>query len=248
MSTQTDWTVWQDPDVVARFTDGRRGGIPGTAAQFETMMRLLRQVKHRPLRILDLGCGDGVVTRTILASEPTAAVIAFDGSDAMLARFREKLTDAHESQVTFVRGNFNEDDWIDRLPSGRREFDAIVSAFAIHHSPDDRKQIIYRQLFDLLAPGGVFINIEHVSPATELGDAMWIELLSEHVAAYQSARGEPITPAKVMEQVNASHEQDANILAPVETQLQWLREIGFVNVDCYWKWFELAVLAGFKKT
>ncbi len=247
MNRQTDWTVWQNAEVVARFTDGRRAGIPGTAAQFETMMRLLRHVKHRPLRVLDVGCGDGVLTRTILASEPRATVVAFDGSDAMLARFREKLSVANESQVTFVRGNFNEDDWVDSLPSDRKQFDAIVSGFAIHHSPDDRKRIIYGQLFDLLAPGGVFINLEHVAAATALGDAMWIEIFSEHVAAYQAARGHSIRPADVMQQVNASHEQDANILAPAETQLAWLREIGFVDVDCYWKWFELAVLAGFKQ-
>jgi ubiquinone/menaquinone biosynthesis C-methylase UbiE len=247
MSKPTDWTVWQNPEVVARFTDGRRAGIPGTAAQFETMMRLLRHVKHRPLRVLDLGCGDGVVTRTLLSSFRDATVIAFDGSEAMLARFREKTSDEHASQVKLVRGNFNEDGWVDRLPHDRREFDAIVSAFAIHHSPDDRKRIIYRQLFDLLAPGGIFINIEHVTPDTELGDEMWVELFSEHVAAYQTSHGSPITPAKVMEQVNAANEQDANILAPVETQLQWLRDIGYIDVDCYWKWFELAVLAGFKK-
>jgi ubiquinone/menaquinone biosynthesis C-methylase UbiE len=247
MNSSIDWTVWQNPEVVARFTDGRRAGIPGTAAQFETMMRLLRHVKRRPLRVLDLGCGDGVLTRTLLTSEPRAKVVALDGSDAMLSRFREKLSVDHESQVTFVPGNFNEDCWVDCLPRDSRAFDAIVSGYAIHHSPDDRKRIIYRQVFDLLAPGGVFINIEHVSAATELGEAMWIEIFSEHVAAYQTARGSKITPAEVMEQVNASHEQDANILAPVATQLKWLREIGFVDVDCYWKWFELAVLAGFKK-
>ena len=37
-----------------------------------------------------------------------------------------------------------------------------------------------------------------------------------------------------------------NILAMVESQTAWLRDIGFMHVDCYFKWFELAVFGGQK--
>ena len=41
-------------------------------------------------------------------------------------------------------------------------------------------------------------------------------------------------------------EDPSDRLAEVETQLGWLREIGFEDADCYWKWLELALLVGVK--
>jgi len=39
-------------------------------------------------------------------------------------------------------------------------------------------------------------------------------------------------------------EDRSNQLLDVETQVAWLREIGFAQVDCFWKWRELALFGG----
>jgi tRNA (cmo5U34)-methyltransferase len=100
-------------------------------------------------------------------------------------------------------------------------FDVVVSAFAIHHCSDGRKRELYAEVFERLEPGGVFANLEHVSSPTP-------RLHEEFLAL-----------------VNAA-EDPSNQLLDVETQLRWLREIGFVDVECFWKWRELALLAGVK--
>lgn len=118
-------------------------------------------------------------------------------------------------------------------------FDLVVSSYAIHHLPHDRKRSLYEEVFALLAPGGLFVNVEHVASSTPEVEAFWESRMIRHLAAHL---GKPI--AEVEAQFRERPDAADNILAPVETQLQWLREIGFTHVDCHFRWLELAVFGG----
>jgi tRNA (cmo5U34)-methyltransferase len=43
--------------------------------------------------------------------------------------------------------------------------------------------------------------------------------------------------------VNREHEER---LSSIEVQIDWLKQIGFIDIDCYWKWLQFALLIGFK--
>ncbi len=106
------------------------------------------------------------------------------------------------------------------------KFDAVVSSFAIHHLLHERKRALYAEVYALLNPGGVFCNLDHVASPTP---RMHEEFL--HSIGY-----------------TVETEGRSNKLLDVETQLAWLREIGFGDVDCQWKWRELTLMVGTKSS
>jgi SAM-dependent methyltransferase len=163
-----------------------------------------------PRRVLDLGCGDGYVMAMIGGSG-----VALDFSPHMLEAARARF---HVDDVEVVEHNLNAP-----LPD-LGTFDVVVSAFAIHHCSHDRKRRLYAEIFDVIEPGGMFANLEHVASATP-------KLHDEFLAMIGTGPGE---------------EDPSNQLLDVETQLRWLREIGFVEVETFWKWRELALLAGYR--
>jgi tRNA (cmo5U34)-methyltransferase len=81
-------------------------------------------------------------------------------------------------------------------------------------------------VFDLLQPGGVFANFEHVASPSQR--------LTSRSSRPQASQFE--------------NEDPSDRLLDVESQLDWLRECGFDDVDCYWKWLEMALLLGVKPT
>ena len=233
--------VWQGDALVRTYLQDVRDGIPYGVDQIEVALRVATSLQPTVTNILDLGCGDGIVGSAALQIWPEAKLALVDFSEPMLDAARRRFPEAIE--VAFVHADFGEPDWIERV-SERSPFDLMISAYAIHHQPDDRKRAIYGEIVELLAPGGVFINIEHVQSTTPRISAIWDQLLVERLMQQHPDR-DPV----VVERVYAKRpDRAANRLAPVERQLDWLRDLGLSDVDCYFKVLELAVFGGQKGT
>ncbi len=239
MPARTD-EVWKTSAVASTYLEGVRGAIPLAQEQLDVMLRLLA-AGGRPLRdFLDLGCGDGALAGTIFERFPQARGVLVDFSEPMLDAARTRF--ARQSYaVRCANADYGTASWT-ASAGAFGPFDAIVSGYSIHHQPNSRKREVYREVFGLLAPSGLFLNLEHVASASP-----WVESVHDALFLDQLERHHPgRSRAEVEKTYYARPDKAANILAPVEAQCQWLREIGYTDVDCYLKVFELAVFGGRK--
>ncbi|MGI8404547.1 MAG: class I SAM-dependent methyltransferase [Thermomicrobiales bacterium] len=233
--------VWQRASVVRSFNHGSRQAIPLAAQQLDVVHRVIAIHDLKVERVLDLGSGDGYAVAQIVERHPVDHVVLVDFSKPMLEEARAHFANAPFS-VDFVEGDLRTDGWVDQVTRSG-PFDLVISRYAIHHVSDERKRQIYEQAFAFLRPGGVFLNIEHVASATDTLHEAFERLMVEGIVQQQATSE---TREEVVASFRARQDKDVNILAPVETQLDWLREIGFADVDTVFKLFELAVFAGRK--
>lgn len=193
----------------------------GTAAQ-------LLGLREGPVRrVLDLGAGTGLMSEAVLARYPGAEVVLLDGAEEMIEQARGRLTG---TQASFVVADLREP-----LPEG--PFDAVVSALAIHHLEHAENRDLLGRVVQVLRPGGVYVNAEHVAGATP-----WLE------RSYRRLWRAACTAAGAGEEELASAEgrMEADRSVDAFTQLGWMSEAGFEDCDCFFKQLHFAVLAGWR--
>jgi tRNA (cmo5U34)-methyltransferase len=197
---------WSDPERVDEYLSRE---IPHR--QLAEAM-LLTALPARVERFLDLGTGDGRLIALLRTAHPRAEAVGLDSSQPMLDRAGERLPDGGATEL--------------RLHDLRRPlpaigtFDAIVSGLAIHHLEDERKRDLFADVRALLAPGGVFANLDLVEAAT------------------------PELHERFRREIGRPEDDPADHLASLCDQLEWLRAAGFAAVECHFKWLQLTLVVG----
>ncbi len=159
-----------------------------------------------------------------------------DFSEPMLERASANLA-PFAGRWQIVRGDLGSPHWQAGLPEGR--YDAVVSGLAIHHLSSARKRELYAEAFDLLEPGGTFVNMDCVSVDGPL-EGLFDEYMLASAVAHEHEHGRDGSDQ------NVDFDTGEDQLDSIEDQLRWLRDAGFQHVDVHFKWAEAAVFGGVK--
>lgn len=220
--------VKQKFDDVSKKYDLQRKALIPCFNDFYNIAASLASVAADSPNILDLGAGTGILTSYVLKHKPSSKVTLVDISEKMLEIARQRFSG--NDNVEYIVGDYSN-------YSSPEKFDIIVSALSIHHLDDAIKKSIYDKCYSLLNPNGIFINADQVYGETpfieNLNKKNWKESIENsnlEIGEIQSA----------YERIKLDKE------ASLEQQLDWLKEAGFTDVCCAYKYFHFAVLFGRK--
>jgi tRNA (cmo5U34)-methyltransferase len=242
MSGRPPGRAWQRPDLANSFLDSRRTLIPLLEIQEDLIRRLLLRHDRPVRRFLDVGSGDGAMSELVLSVAPESEAVLVDFSRPMLERAHRRL-ERFSDRWRVVEGDLDAAAWHQGLPAGG--YDLVVSAFAIHHLPARRKRELFGELFALLAPGALLLNMDYVLVTSPLRGVFDEQMVVNLVRAEQE-RGGPRSAEQVqqafMEQKDA-HEDRPDT---AEDQVRWLSAAGFDGAEVYFKWADAAVFGAVK--
>jgi tRNA (cmo5U34)-methyltransferase len=207
---------------------------------------VLRMIPHpidAPIRVLDIGAGYGALAVAVLNDRPNATAICVDASAAMLNLGNERNRDLKD-RISFIQGSLERSDW---LKSVEGTFDAVISSRALHHfTENQRRRHIFKEVFDLVRTGGCFINADNVRATTKSLVERYRRARDEYLDRFvRESTGGKTNLAEVRAASPSTYHGPHNN-GSLEEELAWLREAGFEDVDCFWKFTTTVVYGGFK--
>jgi SAM-dependent methyltransferase len=131
--------------------------LPDREERFRSMLDTVQAATDGDWpRILDLAGGTGSISLRALRRFPQARTTLVDVDPVLLTIARASLDD----RSVVVSANLRTPDWVDSLAD--RDFDAVLTATALHWLPLDRIAELYGEIREVLRPGGVFVNADHM--------------------------------------------------------------------------------------
>ena len=219
--------------------------MPDRESQIDCICGLIPRPSG-PAQILDLCCGEGLLTRALLDRFPESEVHGLDGSPKMIARIKTKLA-VYGKRFEAMRFDLSSRDW----RSFPWPIHAVVSSLAIHHLEDTEKQILFKDIMSLLTPGGSFIVADLIQPATQLGKEFAANAWDGTVRQNSVDLDGNLSAYDYFREIqwNLYSDPKPNPIdkpSPLFDQLKWLAQAGFTDIDVFWMKAGHAIFGGRK--
>jgi tRNA (cmo5U34)-methyltransferase len=216
-----------------QFMDYGRYFVPEREGQMQRIVALLGDLKQGAT-ILELCCGEGLLAELILKTYPSYSIQAYDGSPEMLARAQSRLAN-FKDRFQYQIFDLASDSWR-ALPS---PVDAVISSLAIHHLPGPQKQGLFKDIHRNLTPGGMVVIADVLEVVGSMGKTLaaveWDKAVRQRSLGLDG--NDKAFNFFISEGWNMHRyldPEDIDKPSPIFSQLKWLEDAGFTDIDVNW--------------
>ena len=206
-------------------------------------LSLLIDLVPQGASLLELGAGSGLFTKKIIDTEHFNEIFVTDGAEAMLEIARNKLSST-STELVFDTLDFTQSFWSEKYSENKIE--AVSSTMALHHAED--KRTLFKEVHDVLPPGGVFVFADHMAGSSPLIDELiGIKRARLKLSSIDGDINDKHKIESFIREDNEKQDAEGNKCESISDYLQDLRNVGFEDVDCIWRDYWLAVFVAKKK-
>lgn len=236
---QSAWN-WSDTELLLRFGDVF---VPRRSEQLSAVCDLLSDL--RAPQVLDICAGQGRLAEAYLRVKPDASVTLLDNCARMLAAAQTRLRQ-FEGRYRLMEASIEDRSWRQAC-----SYNAVISSLAVHHLNAEGKRTLYRDVYNMLVPGGVFAMVDLVEAAAPITRRLNGERWTEAVRSASLQQGCE-EAAEIFEETGWNYyclpfPDPVDKPSSVLEHLDWLREAGFVGVDIAWMYAGHAVFVATKE-
>jgi tRNA (cmo5U34)-methyltransferase len=245
--TTTKDAAWQETWGSNKFIEqwAAKGDWQAPIREMQTAMvlRMIPQPIDAAIRVLDIGAGYGALATAVLNDRPNATAVCLDASEAMLNLGSERNSNLG-NPIKFIQASLESAGWLNSVEGS---FDAVVSTRALHHfTENQRRRFIFKEVFGLIREGGCFINADNVRATTKSLGNRYRRARDEYLDRFVRESSSGKTNLAELRAAAPSTYHGPHNNGFLDEELAWLREAGFEDVDCFWKFTTTVVYGGFR--
>jgi tRNA (cmo5U34)-methyltransferase len=203
--------------------------IPFYDDMVESLILALPFHRGKKIKVLDLGCGTGNISKGVKERFSNAQITCVDMAENMIQIAKSKL--APYSDIEFKVADFRDLNF-------QEDYDAVISSLALHHLRPEEQESFYHRIKGFLKEGGVFYNADNITGTSSHLNQIYIDKWVDFIL-------ETHTQEEV-EKIWLPKHREEDSPSPLRSHIQWMEEAGFRDVDVMWKHYYFGVYGGKK--
>ncbi|MFA5089748.1 MAG: methyltransferase domain-containing protein [Candidatus Omnitrophota bacterium] len=216
-------------DVASGFDTRILKSVPFYMDMLEVLVLALPFNRNQKIKIADLGCGTGTISKMIKEHYPDALITCVDFAGNMVQVAKNKLKGY--GGINYVICDCRNFDF---SPG----YDAILSSLTLHHIRDNNeKRVFYKKIFKGLNNNGVFYAADLILGSSDYLQNLNLEKWNEFLL-------KSLSQEEILKRKKIYEEEDHPFR--LMDELSWLKDAGFCNVDVIWKYYFFTVYGGQK--